>query len=190
MLRFVSLAAVLLLATANPAAAHEIRVGPAAATEPYAPYAFLVGDWDVTDASGGAPFVTLRVHWAQHHAYLQYGGYLGEDAHFEGMMMWNGVHHNLDALIAMDMDHGLVQEQGSVSIVDGAAVRESVASYSEGSSAGGPLAGARGAINRTRQTMRPIDKDHIALSFEIRTPSGWKPAMPGGDHLLMTRTRP
>ncbi len=190
MLRFLPLAAATALAAVSPAAAHEIRFGPSAASDPYAPYAFLVGDWDVANASGGAPFITLRIHWAQHHAYLHYGGYIGEDAHFEGMMMWNGVRHDLDALIAMDMDHGLVQEQGSVSIVDGAAVRDSLASYSEGVSAGGPLAGARGATERTRQTMRPIDKDHIALSFEVETPSGWKPAMAGSDHLLMTRAKP
>nr|WP_295662121.1 hypothetical protein [Polymorphobacter sp.] len=183
------LAAVLALATAGPVAAHEIRVGQTAASDPYAPYSFLVGDWNVGDASGGAAFVTLRFQWAHDKAYLKYGAYIGQEPHFEGVMMWNGAHHNLDALVAMDMEHGLVQERGSVSIIDGAAVRDSLATYSEGVSAGGPLAGPGGATSRTRQTMRPIDADHIALSFEIETPSGWKPAMPGGDHLLMTRAK-
>ena len=189
MLRFVSRATALLLAAASPVVAHEIHVGRAAASNPYAPYAFLVGDWNVGAASGGAPFVTLRFHWSQHQAYLHYGAYIGQQPHFEGMMMWNGAHRNLDVLIAMDMDHGLVQEQGTVSIVNGAAVRENIATYSEGVSAGGPLAGVGGLTSRTRQTMRPIDADHIALTFETKTPSGWKPSMPGGDHLLMTRAK-
>lgn len=188
MLRFASLAA-LALVTVDPAAAHEIQIGKAAAADPYAPYAFLVGDWNVSDASGGAPFVRIRFSWSKHRAYILYGGYIGQEPHFEGVMMWNGAHHNLDALVSMDMEHGLVQEKGSVSIVNGAAVRESVATYSEGVSSGGPLAGAGGATSRTRQTMRPIDADHIALSFEVRTSSGWKPLMPGGDHLLMTHAK-
>ncbi len=95
------------------------------------------------------------------------------------MMMWNGAHHNLDALVAMDMEHGLVQERGTVSISEGAAVRDSIATYSEGVSAGGPLAGAGGATNRTRQKMRPINADHIALSFEIKTPSAGSRRRPG-----------
>ena len=189
MLRLVSLAAIVTLGCAVPAAAHEIHVGKDAAANPYAPYAFLIGDWGVGDAAGGAPFVTLRFHWAAHHAYIQCGAYIGQESHFEGVMMWNGVHRNLDALIAMDMEHGLVQESGTMTIVDGAAIRESVATYSQGVSAGGPLAGPAGATNRTRQTMRPIDADHIAVAFEIATPTGWKPLMPGGDHLVMTRAK-
>jgi len=189
MIRFTSLAAALVLAATSPATAHEIKTSKAATSNPYAPYAFLVGDWNVSASARAAPFVTLRFHWAPHHAYLQYGAYIGQEPHFEGMMMWNGAHHNLDALIAMDMERGLVQELGTVAMIDGAAVRDSIATYSEGVSAGGPLAGPSGATNRTRQTMRPVDADHIDLSFEIKTPSGWKPAMPGGDHLLMTRAK-
>ena len=44
MIRFTSLAAALVLAATSPATAHEIKTSKAAASDPYAPYAFLVGD--------------------------------------------------------------------------------------------------------------------------------------------------
>lgn len=187
MSRIALVAAVVMLGMAPPAAAHEVHVGANAARDPYAPFAFLIGDWVVADAAGGAPLVTLKFHWAVNRAYILCGAYVGQTPHFEGVMMWNGVHHNLDTLLAMDMAHGLIDELGTMSIVDGAAVRDSVAAYSEGVGAGGPLAGPRGATGRTRQTMRPIDADHIAVSFEVQSPSGWRPLMPGATHLLMTR---
>ena len=189
MLRVLPIAVFVVTLLTSPAMAHEIHVSPAAATDPYAPYAFIVGDWAVSKASGGAPFVTLKARWATNHAYILYGAYIAEHPHFEGMLMWNGVHHNLDTLIATDMDHGLAQEAGTMTIVDGTAVSQSIASYSAGVSAGGSPAGPNGNSNRTRQTMKPIDADHIALSFEVETRDGWKPMVPGGDHLLMTRIK-
>ena len=188
-MRFVSIIAMLALGTAGAAPAHEVRIGKAAAIHPYAPYEFLIGDWNVAAAAGRPAFVTLRFHWGDNHAYIWYGAYLGQQPHFEGMMMWNGAHHNLDTLISMDMEHGLVQDLGTLSILNGVAIGESTETFSEGVGTDGPLAGAKGKTSHTRQAMRPIDADHIALSFEIATPTGWKPAIPGGDHLLMTRVK-
>ena len=48
MIRFTSLAVALMLAAISPATAHEIKTSKAAAYDPYAPYAFLVGDWNVS----------------------------------------------------------------------------------------------------------------------------------------------
>jgi hypothetical protein len=37
--------------------------------------------------------------------------------------------------------------------------------------------------------MRPIDADHVAVTFETETPSGWKSTIPGSGQLLMTRVK-
>lgn len=187
MFRLLCIASAAAFAASSSALAHEIRYGKSV-TDRYNRYSFLIGDWDVSDAKGGRPFVTLKYHWGPNHAYILSGAYIAGTPHYEGMMMWNGVHHNLDVLLATDMQHGLAQESGSVIFRDGAVIQLTTASYSEGVSAGGPVAGPNGATQRTRQTMHSIDADHVALSVEVETPTGWKPMMAGGDHLLMTRT--
>jgi len=183
--RFCSALAIALFASS--ASTHEIHYGESAVLSPYAPYSFLIGDWDVATAANARPFVRLKYHWAPNRAYIECGAYIGDAPHFEGMMMWNGVRHQLDVLLATDMKHGLAQESGTAAIEGGAFVQNTLATYSAGVGADEHVAGVNGSTQRMREIMRPVDANHIALSFEVETSTGWKPVMPGADHLVMTR---
>jgi hypothetical protein len=167
---------------------HEIHYVAGAPANPYGPYSFLIGDWNVSTEPGAQPLVRLKFEWGPNHAYIHCGAYIGAAPHFEGMMMWNGVHHDLDVLLATDMERGLAQEAGTATIKDGGLVQETLATYSAGVSGGGAIAGPNGSTQKMRETMHPIDSNHIQVSFEVQTPAGWKPLMPGADHLLMTRS--
>ncbi len=160
---------------------------------PYAPYAFLIGEWNVASESGGPPVAVARFRWGPNQSYIWYAGSMlvggVEHPHFEGLLMWNGVRKNLDMLLAMDMDRGLVQEQGVVSVErDGTVVREITASYSEGSQPSGkPPAGPEGAKARFRQTFRAAGPDRILTTVKREADGGWVATFPGSDQLVMTR---
>src|SRR4029453_7925963 len=83
---------------------------------PYAPYEFLIGEWDVAPASGPALGVA-RFRLAFDGGYIWHSMSLFENGverpHYEGMLIWNGVHRNLDMLISVD---GGLEEQGTVSV--------------------------------------------------------------------------
>jgi hypothetical protein len=160
----------------------------------YAPYAFLVGTWDV-GPPGGPPMLVARVMWGPGRAYLWYavsmldGG--AEHPHLEGMMMWNGVRRDLDVLFTLDLDGGHVQEKGVATVrADGTVVREVTASYSEGSRMpprfDAPV-GRGGATARFRQTWRAAGPDTIRTSVLRETKDGWVATFPGTDDLVMTR---
>jgi hypothetical protein len=167
---------------------------PAAnAAGPYAPYEFLIGDWDVSVAEG-PPAMVARFSWGPNRSYIRYAASLltakGEEPHFEGVLMWNGVAKNLDMLLMLDLsEHAAVQERGTLSLApDGTLVREINASYSEGATPiGGRKAGANGTTVHFRQTYRRLAPDKIATAAMRETPHGWVPTFPGGDRMIMTR---
>ena len=160
---------------------------------PYAPYRFLIGKWDIAPESGGAPIARALFRWGPNQSYIWYGGSLlvkgVEVPHFEGLLLWNGVRKNLDMLLALDLDGGLVQEQGVMSIQsDGTVVREITAFYSEGEQPiGQPVAGAGGAKARFRQTFKKAGPDRIRTSVMRESGKGWVATFPGSDRLVMTR---
>ena len=82
----------------------------APAAGPYAPYAFLAGEWAVRGADGGE-FGVARFIWGPGRSYLWYSVSLLEEGkeqpHMEGMLMWNAVHKNLDMLMALDLEGGI-----------------------------------------------------------------------------------
>src|SRR5262245_45236469 len=78
-------------AQAQGAAAHEARAAPAAAVDVYAPYEFLIGDWD-TGATGAGPAQAVQhFRWGPSRSYLWYSVETlesnGPHLHFEGMVL-------------------------------------------------------------------------------------------------------
>lgn len=160
---------------------------------PYTPYRFLIGKWDIAPESGGAPIARALFRWGPNQSYIWYRGSLlvkgVEVPHFEGLLLWNGVRKNLDMLLALDLDGGLVQEQGVMSIEsDGTVVREITAFYSEGTRPiGQPMAGTGGAKARFRQTFRAAGSNRILTTVMRQLGKGWVATFPGSDRLVMTR---
>jgi hypothetical protein len=163
--------------TAQNDTAAGVEAGP---KNPYAPYEFLIGEWDVTSEDGGPAVAVQRVHWRSNRSYLWYAGsliiYGREVPHCEGVIMWNGVHKNLDMLLSMDLRSGLVQEHGTLSVEpDGTVVRNVTGVYSEGAQPLGlPVAGPSGLMARFRQTFKAAGPDKIFTSVmpPVRTGLG------------------
>jgi hypothetical protein len=167
------------------ASARAVETAPGMASH-YAPYAFLIGEWNVSPADGAAMGVA-RFRFAAEGAYIWHsmsflsGGV--EQLHYEGMLAWNGVHRNLDMLISLD--GGSVTELGTVSVQeDGTVVREITAYSAAPPSSSG--AGQPG-VGHFRQTFRAAGSDRILTAVLRQTADGWVPTFPGSDRLVMTR---
>lgn len=181
---WLSLLAIVFCATAQQARAD--------GDSPYAPYSALIGSWDVS-REGSAPTMVSHFRWGPGKSYIWYAtSFLdaGKEApHFEGMLMWNGAAKNLDMLVALDLNGGRVQEQGTLTAkADGSIVRDIVATYSAGVGLrNGTTAGPEGATAQFRQTYTPLGADKLQTSVMQKTPSGWAPSFPGSDKLIMVR---
>src|SRR5262245_33980259 len=157
---------------------------------PFGPYEFLIGDWDVKSEADGSPMAVQRVRWGPNHSYIWYAMALlaneREEPHLEGMLVWNGVHKNLDMLFVVDLRSGRVQEQGTMSVeTDGSLVRDITAVYSPGVEAMTGSVGSAGATAHFRQTYKQIGPDKIQTSAMRETDHGWVATFPGSDRLLM-----
>ncbi len=154
---------------------------------PYGPYAFLIGDWNVSSAAGGPPSAVMRFKWGPGQSYiwvttsLVEGG--AEKPHFEGMLMWNGLHKNLDMLFVIDLNYGLMQEHGTVSVQnDGTVVRDVQVVRDPG------IVKDPGDVeSHSMQTFKATGPDSMITTIMRETPQGWVPGFPGSDHLVMTR---
>src|SRR5215472_14825209 len=139
---------------------------------PWEPYEFLLGEWNVSATSGGSPVATARFRWGPNRSYIWYAGSLVLDGverpHFEGLLVWNGVRHNLDMLLSMDLERGFVQEQGSLH------------AEPEGTGPiGGPPVGRAGTTARFRQTFKLEGPDRVLTSVLRQTEKGWTATFPG-----------
>jgi hypothetical protein len=161
--------------------------------EQFAPYDYLIGEWDVKAGDDGPVAAIIRVKWGPNHAYLWYSSSLifdgREEPHLEGMLVWNAVHKNLDMLFSMDLRTGKVQEQGTMSVEpDGTVVRNITAVYGQGARAiGMPPIGPEGATGEFRETYKKVSPDKILTSAMRKTSNGWVATFPGSDKLIMTR---
>jgi len=166
---------------ANPALASPAK-------NPYGPYGFLVGDWTVGPESGGEPMGVMRFKWGPNRSYLWISMNLlqgdKEEPHFEGLLVWNGVKKKLDMLITVDLQNGLVQEQGTLFVEkDGTVVREITAIASDGIQ--GP--GKPASSTHFRQTFKEVGPDRVLTNAMRDTGKGWVASFPGSDKLVMTR---
>jgi hypothetical protein len=175
-----ALSAIVAAAITAAAPAHEAsdaHTGPAAQTQAdhYAPYAFLIGEWDsqVSGLHGGATIRQL-FRWGPDHTYIEASAYVHphgqrEQLHFEGIMTWNQARQNLDFLFMHEPGSG-GQEAGIIRIRE---ITET---------------DGHGAIGRERQTWRRISDNTAETSMLHQNADGsWAPNFPGADHLAMTR---
>ena len=176
-----------------------LRPGTTASAEPtaipahYAPYAFLIGEWNLTPEGGGPALGVTRFRWGPNRSYIWYSqSFLEGDEerpHFEGLLVWNGERKNVDMLLVADLDRGLVQERGTLAVLpDGTVVRAITATYAEGAAPmGGKPAGPAGATARFRQTFRRESDDRVSTRVLRENAGGWMATFPGSDRLVMTR---
>lgn len=164
--------------------------------EPYAPYAFLIGEWDV-GAECKPASVVARFRWGPNQSYMWYSVSTLRDRtetlHFEGILVYNGVRRTLDMLLTLDPVGGRVQEQGSMHVAaDGTVVRDIVAYYAEGARMppAGEVVGSDGATVRFRQTFKASSPDKVLTSLTRETGEGSVPTFPGSENLVMTRRTP
>ncbi len=175
MLRSFLISAALLFATPSALAQEAGTETPPA----YAPYEFLIGEWDAGPAGGAVSFID-RFSWGPRRAYIWQSVALvqsnGEHLHFEGPMMWNAATRRLDFLFAIE-PNSLAQERGEVSVGEnGAIVRDVTLTYADGRQA------------TFRHIIRSTGADTAEASMMRRTPQGgWAPEFPGSDRLLMRR---
>jgi hypothetical protein len=174
-------AAVILVA--SPAAAHSVvQTHAVSTTKPYAPYEFLVGDW-YTKLPQENAIIHQQFGWGPGKASMTYSTFIDmagqpEHLHFGGVMVWNGKSHALDYLFAVEPDSG-VQEKGTITgQPDGSIVRQVEATYPDG------------RVTQNRQTFRKLADGTVATDLLDRKPSGWVSSMPGGQPIIMSRTRP
>ncbi len=157
---------------------------------PYAPYAFLIGQWDVVPESGGPAVARSVLRWGPKRSYIWYETSLmqgeTETPHFEGMLVWNPLRKNLDMLLTLDLEGGgRMQEQGTVSIgADGTVVRE-ITAYSAGVAG----SGSTGTIGHFRQTFKASGPDRIRTSVLRKSGQGYVATFPGSDRLAMIRRK-
>lgn len=145
---------------------------------PYAPYEVLIGDWDV-GKEGATPSFAFHFKWGPGKSYIWCAASMIEDGkeypHFEGMLLWNEVHKNLDMLFAVGLDGPGMQEQGTVFVDEsGTIIREISAVSSQGA-------------QQFRQTFKVEGNNRMITTVLRETKDGWVATFPGSDRLIMTR---
>src|SRR5262245_25547919 len=152
-----------LFAEPSPLPAASSSEGSGQAASQFEPYEFLIGEWEVKAAEDDPPAAIIRVRWGPNRSYIWYSSSLVIDGrempHLEGMLVWNGMHKNLDMLFSMDLKSGKVQEQGTLSVDgEGQVVRDITAVYGSGAHPiGMPTVGPEGAATHFRETYKKID---------------------------------
>ena len=177
--------ALCLAAPAARAQGHGPANHPDPTKNPYGPYAFLAGTWNVEPEDGGAAIGVTRFKWGPNRSYLWFSMAMlvngKETPHFEGLLVWNGMKKKLDMLLTLDLANGLTQEQGTLSVLEDGTVVRDITMVS-----GAPGAGA-GSSSHFRQTFRSAGPDRVLTNAMRETEKGWVATFPGSDHLAMTR---
>ena len=157
---------------------------PARTDNPYAPYAFLIGEWDTTAENAAAAPAGLRqsLRWGPANSYIWYAvtmrrpGQTQDHLHQEGMMTFNARSKTLDFLFVQEPG-SFAMENGTVHAdADGSVVRETTA-----------ISGA-GDATQFRQVFRQTGPNTAVTSLMRKRADGtWTPTFPGSDRLIMTR---
>jgi hypothetical protein len=147
------------------------------ASQAYAPYEWLIGDWVTREQNMS---IRQSFKWGPARSYIAYSTYTQpagrpETLHFEGIMVWNGATRMLDYVFAIEPGSG-GQEKGTVRAEpNGSIVREV------------ELTTADGKIAQFRQTIWRSPDGQVATSLMRLTARGWEPNFPGSDKIVMTR---
>jgi hypothetical protein len=156
-----------------------VAPAPATAQSVYAPYGFLIGEWNVSPAAGGAPAAVTRFRWGPNQSYIWFAVATlegnREEPHLEGMLMWNGARKDLDMLVALDLNGGRAQEYGRLYVESGGNVVREITSI-----------GPTGATARFRQTFRRESEARVFTSVMRQSGDTWVATFPGSDRLVMT----
>jgi hypothetical protein len=153
---------------------------PGEVTGSYAPYAYLIGNWDIAVPAGQTLRETFR--WGPRQSYIFFSTLMSqggqpESVHFEGMAVWNGATNRLDYVFVLEPGSG-GQERGEIYVqADGLIVRDVT------------LTDRNGRSGRFRQTFQRTGVDSAITSVMRQTATGWEPTFPGGERLVMTRRR-
>jgi hypothetical protein len=148
---------------------------------PYAPYTFLIGDWDTpTQELEGRIRQTFT--WGPSNSYIDYAvhtrgsGQTTEQLHQDGMMIFNAAANTLEFLFVHEPG-SLGLEKGTLHAeADGSIVRETTAVESDGT------------INHFRQTWRRTGPNTAVTTLMRQNADGtWAPNFTGADNLVMTR---
>ncbi|WP_310469135.1 hypothetical protein [Sphingomonas sp.] len=184
---------VLALAAAGLAAAPAAANHAEAKVKEFAPYAFLIGEWDIHE-EGAPPAAVHRATWGVGGTSIRLETDMlvaGKPVpHYEGILVWNPRRGDFDMLINLDPVSAKVQERGRVWLdhKNRSAVRDVVASYAAGvRGPDGKIVGPGGAEFVFQQRFKPVGKDRIETSMMRKTDSGWVATFPGSESILMTR---
>lgn len=168
-------------ATAEAQQAPASALPQSAGINPYAPYEFLIGEWDTTGSGVGPTVAVQRFRWGPGRSYILYStatvdaeGH--EHLHFEGIIVFNAATRDMDFLIALEPG-SLSQEHGTLQIeTDGLIVRNVT------------LVAADGSVSHFRQSFRASGSNSAATALmRLTAAGGWEPSFPGSDNLVMTR---
>jgi hypothetical protein len=150
---------------------------PAAATNVYAAYDWLIGDW-YADAGPGV----LREHitYGPSRGYIHFSVFTAakdgpQHLHFEGIAVWNARTRMLDYLFAVEPGSG-VQESGTYRVeADGSIIREV------------QLIDPKGNVGTFRQTFVRTGPDSAITTLMRKTEAGWTPTFPGSEKIELKR---
>lgn len=179
----------MMLMTLSPAGADQAMKNP-----DFAPYAFLIGEWDIHE-QGSPPAAVTRAYWSGGGTSIRLETDLivsGKSLpHYEGVLIWNPVRRDFDMLLNLDLNTAKVQERGRVNVsADGVVTREIIASYAPGVvGPDGKKVGPAGAEFEFRQIFTRLSDDEIETSMMRRTTTGWVATFPGSEEIRMTRRK-
>jgi hypothetical protein len=163
---------------------------------PYAPYAFLIGEWDVTPEAGGPTTAVVSYRWGPNQSYIFNS--VSElrngvpTPHLEGIMVYNPITRKLETLVEIDLIKGQVLEKGSFTLQhEGHVVREVSVYPPRGAKMGqGALVSKDGVIGPFREGFQLVNPDLLLTQIMHKSKTGWEPNFPGSDHLAMRRRAP
>ena len=191
MLRKIAFAGAVLAMAAGPAQANHAELK----NPDFAPYAFLIGEWDIHEEGQPAAAVH-RASWSGGGTSVRLETDLlinGKQVpHYEGLLVWNGVRRDFDMLLNLDPVAAKVQERGRLRVDHPAQmlVREITATYAPGvMGPDGKRTGSGGAEFSFRQTFKKLSDDRILTSMMRQTATGWVATFPGSEEVLMTRRK-
>ena len=145
-----------------------------AASDVYAPYDWLIGDW--SSKSGIREVIT----YGPKKGYIHFSAYIpgpngAEHLHFDGLALWNAKTKMLDYLFAVEPGSG-VQENGTYRVdADGTIIREV------------ELIDAKGNTGTFRQTFRKTGANTAITTVMRKKKTGWEPTFPGGERIELER---